>query len=113
MAWNKNLILLIAIIALALSIAFFSWVYNLSLPGQSSNSGTQTNVGKVILNVVGTPTADAAEQSPADVCNSLDPAYKQDCLNALAEGNNATTQEAACKLLPADLQQDCLNSLTP
>ncbi len=112
---NRNMLLLFALIALAISIAFFAWVYNIPVWSQqrgSAYSGSN-NVGKVVLNVVGTPTPSSNPQVE-QICSMLDPAYQQSCISALSSQDqdySAFTQQDACLALPENMTQGCLDSL--
>lgn len=115
MQLNKNLLLLFALVALAISIAFFAWVYNIpawSQPRGSGYSGS-SNVGKVMLNVVGTPIPSSNPQVE-QICSTLDPKYQQSCVSALSSQDqdySAFTQQDACLSLPENMTQGCLDSL--
>lgn len=115
MQFNRDMLLLFALIALAISIAFFAWVY--SIPAWSQDRGSQysgsNNVGKVMVNVVGTPIA-SPDPQVEKICSTLDPKYKQSCIDALSKEDknySAFTQEDACLALPENMTQDCLDSL--
>ncbi len=110
-AFNRTLLLGVALAFLALSLIFLSWVLQLSPAGSLPEAESAVPpVGRVSAEVLPTPTPAYTPQA-LEYCSSLPSELRQDCFAKAqnAPGEIPSSPADECAQLPSELQQECLD----